>query len=70
MVDMSAYNDLHHREIREDPEKEYLGDDEMSRIELPSDPFVFLLPAEVREFGFHDKKWRRLSSHPCCQNFY
>lgn len=62
MIDMAAYKDLHHQNTREvDPDREYLDALDMSKDEPPAGRFVFLLPAEVIGFGFHDKKWRKFS---------
>jgi hypothetical protein len=60
MVDMATYK-LMHGDEHEDQEpaegRTELGDDEMSCDDVPPEPFALLLPATVRGFGFHNKKW-------------
>lgn len=66
MIDMSAYRTLHVDTVpAPDPDRENLSSLAMDREEPPEDPFVLLLPASVKGFGFHDKKWRKcITSRP------
>lgn len=58
MIDMETYRELHglnqNEEIR--PESD-LDKESMDQEDLPEDPFRLLLPAKVRGYGLHDKKW-------------
>ncbi|KAL3456759.1 hypothetical protein BJX64DRAFT_32952 [Aspergillus heterothallicus] len=68
MVDARTYREMHpNLEVGSDseddsdnPEREELDLEAMSRQEPPDGPFVLLLPHEIRGFGFNDKKWRAL----------
>ncbi|KAH8664768.1 P-loop containing nucleoside triphosphate hydrolase protein [Ilyonectria robusta] len=61
MIDMETYRELHglnqNEEIR--PESD-LDKESMDQEVPPEDPFLLLLPAKVRGYGLHDKKWRTL----------
>ncbi|KAF2456390.1 P-loop containing nucleoside triphosphate hydrolase protein [Lineolata rhizophorae] len=65
MVDISM-----HRQLSDDsdiPEpRDDLGQHAMDNDTPPEDPFVLLLPAYVKGFGFHDKKWRNLLVEDIC----
>lgn len=56
MIDLPTYGRMH-------PNTAIVHDTESEGIELletpPKDPFLFLLPASVRGYGFHDKKWSK-----------
>ena len=60
MVDMTTYK-LMHGEEEVDPERTELRHDETQGEEIPTEPFVLLLPATVKGFGLHNKKWSRRS---------
>ncbi|KAL6407257.1 hypothetical protein AUP68_10086 [Ilyonectria robusta] len=59
MIDMETYRELHglnqNEEVR--PESD-LDKGSMDQKDPPEDPFLLLLPAKVRGYGLHDKKWR------------
>lgn len=58
MVDMLTYEQIH--PAGQTPERQYGGPD-VEDENPPEGPFLLLLPATIRGFGFHDKKWR---THP------
>ncbi|KAM5341918.1 hypothetical protein ACJ41O_014949 [Fusarium nematophilum] len=61
MVDMATYRELHSKERGETAVAQGdLGEEVMNSSEHPDDPFIMLLPARIRGFGLHDKKWRTL----------
>jgi hypothetical protein len=54
MVDLNAYRQIHPEAV-EEPDSIEEG---IEKQESPPDPdFLLLLPAHIRGFGFHDKKW-------------
>jgi hypothetical protein len=58
MVDILTYEQIH--PAGQTPERQYGGPD-VEDEEPPEDHFLLLLPATIRGFGFHDKKWRKHS---------
>jgi hypothetical protein len=55
MVDYKTYK-LFHPEA--DTHVQYaLSDEQMQRTEPPADPFIFLLPANILGYGFHNEQW-------------
>jgi hypothetical protein len=61
MVDTVTYNLMHGDEDTAEDRIE-LAEEEMHADSLPTEPFVLLLPATIRGYGFHNKKW---SKHTC-----
>ena len=58
MVDTETYNLMH---ISEDVnhDRTELSGDEMRAAKPPAEPFILLLPATIRGYGFHNKKWSK-----------
>ncbi|ROV96210.1 hypothetical protein VSDG_04992 [Cytospora chrysosperma] len=67
MIDMETYNALHGEENEARNQADTMhwrGDlrpEEMQADEPPTDDFTLLLPATIKAFRFHDKKWKTLS---------
>ena len=60
MVDMETYKAMHDDEEEEvSPDRVELEDDRMNAEEPPAGPFTLLLPARIRGYGFHNKKWSK-----------
>lgn len=63
MIDMDTYHLLHSGDTEAEnqadvpPSSGDLEPDEMDADEPPPGPFVLLLPATIKAFRFHDKKW-------------
>lgn len=63
MIDMETYNALHGEEDEARNQADTMhwrGDlrpEEMRADDPPTDDFILLLPATVKAFRFHDKKW-------------
>jgi hypothetical protein len=56
MIDLPTYGRMHsNAAIPHNSESEGIE----LLDEPPIDPFLFLLPASVRGYGFHDKKWSK-----------
>lgn len=60
MVDMNTYKVMHDS-TPSLPGREELEDIAMHNETPPEDPFSLILPATIKGFGFHNKKW---SEHP------
>lgn len=58
MIDMNTYKVMHGDEEGSNPRDE-LPENEMRAETLPAEPFVLLLPATIRGYGFHNKKWSK-----------
>lgn len=65
MIDMDTYEMMHPSDD-EPPEHDNLDPSTMLDDSLPSGPqypsFSLLLPAKLKGFGFHNKKWSKLVS--------
>jgi hypothetical protein len=61
MVDDATYKLMHGDEEPVEGREE-LDENSMRTDALPAEPFVLLLPATIRGYGFHNKKWSK-SSH-------
>jgi hypothetical protein len=62
MVDDITYKLMHGDDDDEASEgREELDEDSMRCDDLPEEPFVLLLPATIRGYGFHNKKWSKCS---------
>jgi len=60
MIDLSTYRKMH-PESADDTESTRIYQEGIERLEdPPTDPFLILLPATIRGFRFHDKKWSAL----------
>lgn len=51
------YKQLHTREAEPPVHVSDLDQDTLKSDQPPADPFVLLLPATIRGYGLHDKKW-------------
>lgn len=66
MIDMETYNLMHAEEgeaenqAEDEPQCGDLRPEEMSADDPPPGAFVLLLPATIKAFRFHDKKWSTL----------
>jgi hypothetical protein len=60
MVDTTIYR-LMHGDENEEPTTDRMDLDEeaMGADSVPAEPFVLLLPATIRGYGFHNKKWSK-----------
>jgi hypothetical protein len=70
MVGISTYR-LMHGEEDEEPSKNRveLGEDEMAAGETPAEPFILLLPAIIRGYGFYNKNCSmHTQSYSTCQH--
>ena len=56
MVDIATYRTMHSDDSLQ---RDDLGGHLMDLGDPPEDPFVLLLPANIRGYGFHDKKWSK-----------
>jgi hypothetical protein len=56
MIDMGTYRLMHGSEDIESTREE-LFESAMQADEPPEETFLLLLPALMKGFGFHDKKW-------------
>jgi len=61
MVDMATYKLMHEDEALLTSRAE-LSDSDMNAEQVPPEPFALLLPATIRGYGFHNKKWSKLYS--------
>jgi hypothetical protein len=60
MVDDTTYKLMHgDGDDEPDEDREELDEDSMRADDLPAEPFVLLLPATIRGYGFHNKKWSK-----------
>jgi hypothetical protein len=68
MVDDTTYQ-LMHGYDEDDPAKdrERLDEESMRADDLPAEPFVLLLPATIRGYGIHNKKWSKSLQIVYCQ---
>ncbi len=57
MVDAVTYKVMYPDE-EVAPERTELSVEEMRNETIPQEPFALLLPATIRGYGFHNKKWR------------
>jgi hypothetical protein len=60
MIDTTAYNVMH-GDKNEEPEVDRieLDADAMRTDNVPSEPFLLLLPIKIRGYGFHNKNWSK-----------
>lgn len=75
MVDTEAYKLMHSRD--DDPiTKSELSDAVLESDVPPGGPFTLMLPATIKGYGFHNKKWSMYTNipistntkHPRCSN--
>jgi hypothetical protein len=59
MVDMEAYKLMHGRDDDPTTQSE-LSNNELENDEPPSGAFTLMLPATIKGYGFHNKKWSKL----------
>lgn len=52
-----------HEQDEEPSEHDTLADDLMNAEQPPPEPFTLLLPARIRGYGFHNKKWSAFNSY-------
>ena len=57
MVDTTTFKVMH--EADEAPVQDDLGEELMESDEAPAEPFLLLLPSNIRGYGFHNKKWSK-----------
>lgn len=57
MVDNATYRQMHSENLNSSPQGDDLGQEAMVSDIPPEGPFVLLLPAHIRGYGLHDKKW-------------
>jgi hypothetical protein len=57
MVDDTTYKQMHPEDSVVAPPGNALGQLEMRAEQPPAGPFLLLLPAQIRGYGMHDKKW-------------
>lgn len=59
MVDDATYKLMHLGGDDDEnmDDRDLLDEDSMSAEMPPKNPFVLLLPATIRVYGFHNKKW-------------
>ncbi|KAF7444051.1 SpoVK ATPase AAA+ class [Pyrenophora tritici-repentis] len=70
MIDMHTYKKMHEQEEEDDNlpiTRVELLTDQMHSKALPAEPFVLLLPARIRRYGFHNKKWSWLLEKHICE---
>lgn len=61
MIDTQTYKVMHEDEEDDNvSRRDELRAHEMRAERPPADPFVLLLPATLRGYGFHNKKWSKL----------
>jgi hypothetical protein len=66
MVDDMTYRLMHGDGDEEpDEDRDELDEDSIHADHLPAEPFVLLLPATIRGYGFHNKKWSKFSHQTC-----
>jgi hypothetical protein len=66
MVDDTTYKLMHGDAGEElDEDREELDENSMYADDLPTEPFVLLLPATIRGYGFHNKKWSESLCQTC-----
>jgi hypothetical protein len=58
MIDMATYKVMHDDEEPSAPRDEPPAEDMLTET-LPAEPFALLLPATIRGYGFHNKKWSK-----------
>lgn len=67
MIDTMTYRTLHKHDedfVRGDLDGHaMLSDDPPEATQYPY--FVLLLPVEIKGFGFHNKKWSKLTCNDC-----
>lgn len=63
MVDNTMYKQLHDDESENEPQDD-LEQIVISSDQMPPRPFCLLLPATIRGFGLHDKKWSECTRMP------
>lgn len=64
MIDMNMYRQMHSNEEELAPQRDDLGPESFEREEAPSETFLLALQTTIQGFGFHDKKWSKLSLPP------
>lgn len=62
MVDMATWQLMHGADEDSQPREE-LDEQTLSKLEPPTGVFLLLLPALIKGFGFHDKKWSKYKYH-------
>jgi SpoVK/Ycf46/Vps4 family AAA+-type ATPase len=69
MVDDKTYKLMHGDDDDEEVEDcEELDEDSMRADDPPTEPFLLLLPATIRGYGFHNKKWSKFLHETCWQS--
>jgi hypothetical protein len=58
MIDIAPYRQLH-PDAFPPPQNDDTELDATNRESPPEDHFILLLPATIRGYGFHDKKWSK-----------
>jgi hypothetical protein len=62
MVDTTTYKLMHGNENEEPAADRVDLEEEIMRADsVPAEPFVLLLPATIRGYGFHNKKWSKFT---------
>jgi hypothetical protein len=60
MIDDTTYKLMHEDADDETADaREELDEDSTRADNPPAEPFVLLLPATIRGYGFHNKKWSK-----------
>lgn len=60
MIDTTTYKLMHGTEDEEPAADRVDLDEDTMRVDnVPAEPFVLLLPATIRGYGFHNKKWSK-----------
>jgi hypothetical protein len=59
MVDIATCKLMHGDEESAEDRTE-LDEDAMRNDDVPAEPFALLLPAFIRGYGFHNKKWSKI----------
>jgi hypothetical protein len=60
MIDLSTYRKMHPESVEDNESTRVYQEGIESQEHPPAEPFLVLLPATVRGFRFHDKKWSSL----------
>ena len=59
MVDNAMYRQMHQAEAEAPAQRKDLDREAIESDQPPADPFALLLPATIRGYGLHDKKWSK-----------
>lgn len=65
MVDYDMYRELEHdrhEQVTQRLFEDGVGDNgnDMEHIDVSQEPYIFLLPPDIKAFGLHDKRWSEL----------